>query len=51
MLPTGLLRAVSEEYNLALACVKGKLVALTPHCHVRYGFLYGCFFVGVTAED
>ncbi len=54
MTANGLLRAVSEEGNLTFACVEGKFAAPAPFCHVRYGFLYGCFsdvFVGVAAEE
>ncbi len=46
-------RVVSEEGNLALVGIEGKLMTPTPIRHLRYSVLYGCcrdFFVGVAAE-
>ncbi len=50
----GILRVVSEEGDLTFACVEGKFAAPAIFCHVRNGFLYGCFsdfFIGVAAEE
>ncbi len=43
-----------KKSGLPFTCVEGKFAVPAPFCHVRYGFLYGCFsdfFIGMAAEE